>query len=214
MPGPALPAWALAVLGAAAVGLTVLVTYFVTSSQAKARAAKFKEKVLRIVEALKKRLDMLHEALHEARKAQAEAESRAAEAEEAARHATEQTADADREAARAREDAARAAEAALELERQLAEARAELEKWRRESEVADKLGGVAGAALSVHVLQEIREINATSLLLGGRMPRPGRAMAELEERLAEVERGNDRLEGRLVELTSGLRQIPEPVDGE
>lgn len=202
MPGPVLPAWVLVVLGAAAVGLAILITYFVTSSKAKSRAAKFKEKVLRIIAALKKRLDMLEEGLRDARQRQADAESRAKEAEEAARSADVQQAEAKQRAAEAREEAQRAAEAAAELERELTEARAELDKWRRESDVADKLGAVAGSALSVSVIQVIMEINAASLLLGGRTPNPKRAMAKLEEKTAEVEAGNERLRDRLAAIAS------------
>jgi hypothetical protein len=204
MPGPALPAWVLWVLGAAAAGLVMLVTYFVTSSKAKARAAKYKQKVLRIVEALKKRLDLLEEALNEARRAKREAEARAEQAERAAR-----SADADREAAEAqaraeRERAERAAHAAVELERKLAEARAEMEKWRREADVADRIGAIAGAKLTKAVVLEVRAISAASLVLGGKLPRPEKAMEQLDERLAQVESTNAGMERSLKELASTL----------
>lgn len=204
MPGPALPVWVAWVVGAAAASVIVLVTYFVTSSKAKARAAKYKEKVLRIVEALKRRLDVLEDALREARRARADAEARAEEAERAARSANDERNAAAAEARMERERAERAAQAAVELERQLAEARAEMERWRNESDLAERLGLIAGSKVTKGVVLEVRAIGAASFVLGGRLPRPDRAMVMLDSRLAEIEFANTEIERHARATTTAL----------
>lgn len=209
MPAPALPVWALYLLGAAAVGLAILVTYFVTSSKAKARAAEYKKKVLRIIAVLRERMELLEEALRKAEQARKEAEARAEEASSRAARAEADREEAEREAAAQRERAARAAEAAVDLERQLAEARAEAEKWRREAEVAERLGKVAGAKLTPAIVLEIRSINAASAVLGGKAPRPEKAMEKLDETCEQLARGNARIAEILADLPSQI----ESTDG-
>lgn len=204
MPAPVLPAWGAWVVGAAAAAVIVLGTYFVTSSNAKARAAKYKEKVLRIVEALKGRLEVLEHALHDTRRARAEAEARADEAERVARSAVDDGIAAAAEARMERERADRAAQAIVELERQLAEARAEMERWRRESDLAERLDLIAGTRFTRSVLSEIRAISIASLVLGGRFPRPERAMAMLDRRLAEIEDANTEIERLALATASAL----------
>jgi len=187
MPGPALPAWAIVVVGLAAAAVAAIVTYFVTSSKAKARSAKFHEKILRICEALETKLELL-----EARLRRAEAERDAAR--EAARRAEEEKAEATAEARRERKRARRAEAEARELKRKIKETREELEKWRAEAVVAARLEAIAGAELTKALLVEVRDINATSSVLGGRLPRPKKAMALLDNVLAETEETNAAME--------------------
>jgi hypothetical protein len=190
MPGPALPAWVAWVAGSVVVAIGSLITFFVTSSKAKARAAEYKKKVLRIIEALKMRLDLLEEALRHARTAQEKAEQRAQEAEEAARRDAADARAAGEEAQRARDAADRSANAVVELARHLAKAQAELQKWRREAEVADELGNVAGHGVTFAAVSTSLFVHKNSVLLGGAIPRPEQALRELDSTLRLVEGGN------------------------
>jgi hypothetical protein len=201
------PVWVFWLLGAAAVALVAIVTYFLTSSQAKARAAAFKEKALKMVEILKERVDRLERAKKEAAAAREAAEQRARSAERTAEAAGDEARAHRAQAAGERERAERAERAVRDLEERLREAQAQRTRWEGEARTADQLAQVASEGLSFAAVLTLRGIVAQSALLSSHRMRPEGALEELDECLRQAQRTSEVEAEHIAALLANLLAI-------